>query len=151
MLIPQSNFTFQHLNVGPHDGTRCMTHVSCKTYVIVYPLPPPPPFFHATCLIIWIKPFCKIKAPRCFMQHVSQCKPSFKEDTIHSSHLPQLFPFMMHTYVYVIGLTVGCVSEHGFNVPLTLRSYGDGDISLQSHPRISMKRGIERANSRLVG
>ena len=33
--------------------------------------------------------------------------PSFQEDTFHSSHLPQLFLFMMLAYVYIIVLTVG--------------------------------------------
>ena len=42
---------------------------------------------------------------------------------------------MMLAYVYIIVLTVGLVGEHSFNVPLTLRSYEDGDIGLKSQPK----------------
>ena len=61
--------------------------------------------------------------------NVLKDKPSLKEDMIHSFHLPQLYPFIMLAYVYIIVLTVGLMSEHGFNVPQ--RSYGDGDIGLK--------------------
>ena len=48
------------------------------------------------------------------MRHVLLCKPTFK-DTIHSSHLPQLYPVLMLVRVYV---------------PIIQRLYGDGDINL---------------------
>ena len=65
------------------------------------------------------------------MQHVSPCQPTFKA-TIHSSPFPQLFLFIVLVYVYIIILTIGWVTELCFNVPLILKSYGDGAIGLKS-------------------
>ena len=58
------------------------------------------------------------------------CQHSGKA-TIHSSHFHQLFPYMMLAYVYNIILTIGCVGELCFNIPLTLKLYGDGAIGLK--------------------
>ena len=48
------------------------------------------------------------------MQHGLLCKPTFK-DTIHSSHLTQLYPFLMLVRVYV---------------PINSKIYGDEDMNL---------------------